>query len=42
VAKAFMTHTDCPYIQIVKTPDVWKKEDNKVVISAARVFSGLP
>jgi predicted AAA+ superfamily ATPase len=38
----FLKFTKCPFVQIVLAPDIWKAENEKLVASAGRVFTGLP
>lgn len=41
-ADKFMSATKCPFIQVVLTPEIWKLDGEKLVMSAGRFFSGLP
>ncbi|MFN3453734.1 MAG: ATP-binding protein [Pseudobdellovibrio sp.] len=43
VVNKFIQHTKCPYIQVVFEPNIWRREsDHIIVMSANRLFSGLP
>lgn len=38
----FISHTHCPYVQVVFRPGLWHAENDKLVISAALALTGLP
>lgn len=42
VADKFASYLKCPYIQIVQSEGIWRADGEKLVISAARAFAGLP
>jgi predicted AAA+ superfamily ATPase len=42
VTNKFLGHLKCPYIQIVQTEGIWRADGEKLVVSAARAFAGLP
>lgn len=42
VADKFVGYLKCPYVQIVQSEEIWRADGEKLVISAARAFAGLP
>ncbi len=42
VADKFVGYLKCPYVQIVQSEGIWRTDGEKLVVSAARAFAGLP
>lgn len=42
IANKFTSYLQCPFVQIVLEPDVWRIKDEHLVASAVTVFTGLP